>query len=259
MTGAGFRLTFPPGAALIVGGTGALGRAIVIGFASAGSDIAFTYRHKGEKVDDTISLAAEHGRRVEAFEHDLRHPQTAAATVGLAFGRLGQVHSIVSAAGPDIPVSYTSEVSLSQWIDAIATDVHGFFSLVQAAIPHLRRIGGGSITAITTAATRRYPPKDVLSAAPKAAVESVIRAVAREEGRFGIRANAVAPGWVDAGLGARMVEREHNSDKSGLNASIPLRRFGTAEEIAAAVLFLASSQASYVTGQVLAVDGGWQI
>ena len=90
-------------------------------------------------------------------------------------------------------------------------------------------------------------------------MESLIRAVALEEGRFGIRANAVAPGWVDAGLGARIVVNEHMGQSNVLATRILLRRFGAVEEIAAAVMFLSSLQAGYVTGQVMAVDGGWQI
>jgi len=261
MTLPGYSLTFPSGAALVIGGTGAIGQAIVNAFAAAGCDVAFTYRRESPRVKEIAANVEGAGQQALALGHDLRRHETAPALVGTAAERLGPIHSIVYAAGPDISTDYVSRTGLAEWMETIDTDVNGFFSLVRAAIPHLRQGAGrgGAITAVTTAATQRYPGKDALSAVPKAAMESLIRAVALEEGRFGIRANAVAPGWVDAGLGARILATEHMGDGNLLAARIPLRRFGTVDEIAAAVLFLSSIQAGYVTGQVLAVDGGWQV
>jgi NAD(P)-dependent dehydrogenase (short-subunit alcohol dehydrogenase family) len=116
----------------------------------------------------------------------------------------------------------------------------------------------GSLIALTAAATRRYPPRDSLSAVPKAAIEQLVVAVAKEEGRFGIRANCVAPGMIESGLGQRMLKRDYKPEVGeAFRRSVPLRRFGTAEEIAAVVSFLASPAAGYVSGQVIVVDGGW--
>ncbi|MEX0407300.1 SDR family oxidoreductase [Aquibium sp. LZ166] len=258
MTGTGFQLTLPVGAAMIIGGTGALGRAIASAFARAGSDIAFTHRRQGPQVDAAVADVAAHGGRVETVGCDLREPGSAAAAIEYAFNKFGHIHSLIYAAGPDIAVRFLSELQADVWKETFDADVHGFFAGVKAAIPIMRR-GGGTITAVTTAATRRYPPKDVLSAAPKAAIETVVRAIAREEGRYGIRANAVAPGWIGSGLGARIIDAEHGGNADKLAAAIPLRRLGDADEVAAAVLFLSSQQAAYVSGQVLAVDGGWQV
>jgi NAD(P)-dependent dehydrogenase (short-subunit alcohol dehydrogenase family) len=258
MTVAAFPITLPQGAAIIIGGTGALGRAVVSAFAAAGSDIVFTYHRSGPNVDETLAAASEHGRRVDPVACDLRDASSAEKAVRSAFEKFGRIHSLVYAAGPDIPIRYVSEIGASAWRETFDIDVHGFFQVVAAAIPVLR-CGGGAITAVTTTATHRYPAKDVLSAAPKAAVEALVRAVAREEGRYGVRANAVAPGWIDSGLGKRIIETEHGGKIDRLVDIIPLRRLGRPEDIAAAALYFSSEQAAYVTGQVMAVDGGWQI
>jgi 3-oxoacyl-[acyl-carrier protein] reductase len=142
----------------------------------------------------------------------------------------------------------------------IDTDVEGFFSVAKTAIPVFRNQRDGALIAITTAATRHYPTRDALSAVPKAAIEQLVVAIAKEEGRFGIRANCVAPGMIDAGLGARMLTRDFEPSVSdAFMRSIPLRRFGTCADISSVVTFLASSGARYVSGQIIGVDGGWQL
>jgi NAD(P)-dependent dehydrogenase (short-subunit alcohol dehydrogenase family) len=118
----------------------------------------------------------------------------------------------------------------------------------------------GALVALTSAGTRRYPPGDILSAGVKASVEMVTRAIAREEGRHGIRANCIGVGWIDAGLG-RMVQ-----EKPGVSAMVdrfmrgtPLGRFGTADEVASVAVFLASTAASYVSGNMVCVDGAGHV
>jgi len=107
-------------------------------------------------------------------------------------------------------------------------------------------------------ANSRYPPGDALSSVPKAAMESLGRAIAKEEGRFGIRANMVAPGIIDAGLGTHFLETLYSPEVwEGQKKSIALRRFGTATDIAEAVCFLASDRAGFISGQKLDVDGGY--
>ena len=107
----------------------------------------------------------------------------------------------------------------------------------------------------------RYPPGDVLSVAPKGAGEALVRAVAREEGRHGVRANSVAVGVVDGGMFPGLVERGELSQEwiDTAKKNTPLRRFGTPQEVAAAVVFLSSAAGSYVSGQSLRVDGGYAL
>jgi NAD(P)-dependent dehydrogenase (short-subunit alcohol dehydrogenase family) len=133
----------------------------------------------------------------------------------------------------------------------------GYFNVVHAALPHLRA-ARGSVVAVTSAATMRYAPRDILSAAPKASVNMLTQAIAREEGRQGVRANIVAPGFITAGLGERLLDSViQERERDAIIRAAALRRIGTANEVAEVVAFLASSKASLVTGQTIAADGGY--
>ena len=139
-------------------------------------------------------------------------------------------------------------------------EIAGFFNVAQPALPHLRR-SKGSIVAITTAATRRFPVRDGLSAAGKGAVEQLCWGLAAEEGRFGIRVNCVGPGMTTAGMAQDLTASGDLAevDFAAATANIPLKRFGDAADIAEAVCFLASTRAGYISGQHLAVDGGYGV
>ena len=116
------------------------------------------------------------------------------------------------------------------------------------------------MVAITSAGLYRFPPGDILSVAPKGGIEALVRGIAREEGRFGIRANCVALGVIDAGMFLNLQGEE--LDQKWVDAALkntPLKRFGSAKEVADAVVFLASTQANYITGQTLMLDGGYSI
>src|SRR5581483_3657539 len=134
----------------------------------------------------------------------------------------------------------------------------GFFNILKPTIPHLRR-GGGSVLAMTSAGLVRHPQKDTLSVVPKAGIEALIRGIAREEGRHGIRANAVALGVIDTGLFKRLSDRVTPQFIEAMKRNTALRRFGTAQEAADAALFLASSKAAFITGQSLRLDGGYSV
>jgi NAD(P)-dependent dehydrogenase (short-subunit alcohol dehydrogenase family) len=172
----------------------------------------------------------------------------------------GQIHTIAHAAGTHIDQPYISQVTPDQWRNTMDWDVNGFFHVVHAGLPHLRK-SHGSIVFVSSAGLKRHPPGDVLSVAPKAAIEALLRGIAREEGRYGVRANAVAVGVVDAGMFPRLVERGELSQEwiDAAMRNTPLRRFGTPGEIADAAVFLASARARYITGQTLFVDGGYTL
>ena len=127
--------------------------------------------------------------------------------------RHGGLHTLVHAAGPHVPMTHLSRVEPAAMAAQLAEDAGGFFNVVRPALEHLRALEG-SIVAVTTAATARFPVRDGLSSAPKAAVEALVRALAVEEGRYGVRANCVGPGMLTDGMAQRLIESGELDDRA---------------------------------------------
>ncbi|WP_435277401.1 SDR family NAD(P)-dependent oxidoreductase [Rhodococcus yananensis] len=247
-------------AVLVTGGTGGIGAAICRAFATAGHDVAFTYRSRTDTAERLAAELRERGATVAYDALDLADPDATARWVESVTGEFGGFGTVVHAAGPHVPMVHLSAVSPAQFGAAVDAEVKAFFNVVSAALPELRR-SAGSVVAVTTAATTRYPVRDGLSAGPKAAIESLVRGFAAEEGRFGVRFNSVGPGMLVDGMADRLISSGELDDRAleVTKRNIPLRRFGHAVDIAEAVLFLASDKAGFISGQKLDVDGGYGI
>lgn len=250
------------GAVVVVGAGGGIGAAICRTFAERGADLAVTYRN-GAAATEAVAEEArvEHGRRARAWRVDLTDADAVARFVAEAAAEFGGVHTVVYAAGPHVPMLHLSRVTPAQYREQLDGDAAAFFNLVHPSLPYLRAAGNGSLVAVTTAATSRFPVRDGLSSCTKSAVEAIVRGIAAEEGRFGVRANSVGPGMLTDGMAARLID-SGDLDERALDVArgnIPLRRFGAARDIAEAVCFLASDRAGFISGQKLDVDGGYGV
>jgi 3-oxoacyl-[acyl-carrier protein] reductase len=248
------------GAAVVIGGSGGIGSVICDLLARRGSDVALTYRHNEAAAIEYAARIEASGRRAAALRLDATNHSDVTVLLEHVTSQFGGIHSVIVASGPHVPQRHLATVDPAMFREHLEAEVLAFFNIVQPALP-LLRASRGSVVAVTTVATRRYPRRDGLSAGPKAAIESLVRAFAAEEGKFGVRLNCVGPGMLADGMSQRLVASGDLDDRS-LNAAIdniPMRTFGRAEDIAEAVCFLASRRARYITGVMLDVDGGFHL
>lgn len=248
---------FRDGLALVVGGSGGFGQAVCAAFARVGTRLAFTYRSRVDAAQSVADALAADGHASRHWQLDLADFAQVESRIAEIEREMGPIHSVVYASGPKIEVGPVAKLDPATVNRVMQEDVMGFFHLARAALPMFKAQGYGSLTAITTTQASHVELRGALSAAPKAAIESLIRTIAKEEARNGIRANAVRAGWADTGHGAELLSAKlPEKARAAILGSIPMSRFGLPDEIAQAVLFLASERASFITGVAIAADGG---
>ncbi|MET0657075.1 MAG: SDR family oxidoreductase [Steroidobacteraceae bacterium] len=250
------------GAVAVFGGTGGAGSAVCKAFAEAGCNVAFTYLSNADKARQMEQELGGHSK-TRSYHLDLSDCARTQSVVAAIKADFGDIHTVVYASGPKWDVLYIAEVLPTEFRRVVEAELLGFFNIVHAVMPVLRK-NAGCIVACTTFGNARVLPTDGQSAVPKAGIDSLVRQIAWEEGEHGVRANVVGLGWMNFGLGEiNGGERSMLKGESGIKAAelmgsrVPLgKRPGTGQELAAAVLFMASKEASYITGQSLLVDGG---
>jgi len=250
---------FKNGCVLIVGGSGGIGSLCAKEFSNSGAKVAITY-YKNEQA--AINLANEIDADVNIYQLDNSNSKSVEDTFEQVVKDFGSINTLVNAAGFDIPQKFISQIDIELWREVIDSDINGFFNLVKSGLPYLRE-SQGSIVFISSAGLFKYPPGDILSVAPKATIEHVLKGIAKEEGKNGVRANSIALGVIDTGIFHRLRE-ENNTffDEAWHEAvmnTLAIKRFGLPEEVADTAVFLASSKGGYITGHCIPVDGGYHL
>ena len=237
--------------AVVTGGSRGIGRAIALGLADAGADIVLTYREKAAEAEAVVKAITAKGRRAEAVRMDVTDRASVDAAVKAA-ETFGAVSILVNNAGINKPTDF-DQISDADWDDILATNLKGPFMATQAFLPLLKKAGGGAMVHIGSVSGQYGGPRTAHYAASKAGLISLAQVIARFGAAHNIRSNVVAAGMIASdmaagGLAAASVQKAAEN--------ILLKRMGSPNEVADAVVFLASDAASYITAQTLNVNGG---
>lgn len=237
--------------AVVTGGSRGIGAAIALGLADAGADVLLTYREKHSEAQDIAKQIEAKGRRVLAVQMDVTHRLSVeqAAEQARAFGPL---QILVNNAGINKPTDF-DQVTDADWNMIIDANLKGPFVVAQVFLPLLKAAGGGAITHIGSVSGQYGGPRTAHYAASKAGLISLAQVIARFGAASNIRSNVVSAGLISsemaaAGMASAAVQKAAET--------IILKRMGTPQEVADAVVFLSSSAASYITAQTLNVNGG---
>ena len=239
--------------ALVTGASRGIGRAIAVGYARAGADVALSAR-TAEALGETANDVEALGRKAFVLPADVTDRDAAQAMVRAAIEVLGHLDVVVNnAGGTSFMVPFT-DLRFDGWTKVMRLNAESIVHVMQAAGPHLLERGSGSVVNVASVAALTGTPALTPYGASKAAVVSLTKSVALEWAHRGVRVNALCPGWTATDLNRNLWENEDAS--RAMTARIPMGRWGRAEEMVGAAVFLASDAASYVTGQAIVVDGG---
>ncbi|MFV2019035.1 SDR family NAD(P)-dependent oxidoreductase [Micromonospora sp. LOL_023] len=235
--------------AVVTGGTRGLGRRIAEGYLAEGASVMIA----GRDASAAAALLEAGASQVAFHPTDVRDPQATAELIKTASEQFGGLDILVANAGISIPGPITA-LSTQQWNEVLSVNLTGVFNSVQAAVEHLERSDGGRVITMSSVLASRAVAGAAPYCATKAAIEAFTRSVALELAPRGITSNCLAPGFIDEGMGVALQRNE--AVWLRFRGKLSMGRTGLGEEVAAAAVFLASAESSYVNGHVLEVNGG---
>jgi len=241
-------------AVIVTGGGRGIGRAIVELLASEGADVTFFYRDNSAAADDVVSALRANARTATAMKVDVRDAAACAAAVDAVAERCGRIDVLVNNAGV-IRDNLLAALSDDDVHDVLDTNVGGVFNVTRAVVPHMMSKRSGKIVNLSSVSGEKGGRGQTNYAASKGAINAFTRALAVELAPRKIIVNAVAPGVIETEM-SQAVRDLAGDDVKG---RILLRRFGSPQDVANAVWFLASRLSDYITGQVIHVDGGFKM
>lgn len=246
-------------AAFVTGGSRGVGRAIALEFAARGASIAVVYKSNRLKADEVVAQIETGGGNAIALEADVGDSDAAAKAFARAVETFGNIEILAHSAGALVEWSPVRTQDPKSWAGFIRSDLIGAFNVIHQAVCHMHERGRGVIIAISSIAAQMCQARNSQGAAAKAGLEALIRVVAREEGRHGIRANAISIGLTDTEQAQKAFDEWGDTKTQKIIAGIPLQRIGRPEEIARMAAYLAGEDGSYITGKVIQIDGGQMI
>jgi 3-oxoacyl-(acyl-carrier-protein) reductase len=237
--------------AFVTGGSRGIGRAIVLALADAGAHVGFTYVHCQEKADEVCRCAREKGARCRAYQSNVASAEETERVIHEVIAEFGPIQILVNNAGITRDKSFL-KMTKEMWDEVIHVNLDGLFNLTHAVIPGMVESGWGRVVNVSSVVGQTGNFGQANYAASKGGAIAFTQTLARELARKNITVNAVAPGFIESDMTNRMPE----STLAQVAGMTPLGRLGTPEEVADSVVFLASPRSSYITGEVLAVNGG---
>ena len=237
--------------AIITGGDSGIGRSVAVLYAREGADVAILYLDQHQDADETRTVVEQYGRRCLTFTGDVADREVCRKVIDETLAAFGKLDILINNAAEQHPQEKLEDISEEQWEKTFRTNIFGMFQMTKAALPHLGK--GASIINTTSVTAYKGSPQLLDYSATKGAITAFTRSLSMNLAERGIRVNGVAPGPIWTPLIPSTFDADEVAE---FGSNTPMKRPGQPDEVAPAYVYLASSDAAYVSGQVIHVNGG---